>query len=316
MAHSCAFYEQAGTVGLARPGRRRENHLSTTTESWLVGLIGEGITASLTPPMHESEARANGLQYLYRPVDLSVNGRSGTEVGDLLQYGRDLGFNAFNITHPCKQLVMEHLDEVSDDAARLGAVNTVVVTDKGFIGHNTDHSGFGRALSTGLPGAALDKVVQLGAGGAGAAVAYALLKAGTAQLTLIDLDPGRVQERVHALSVLFPDASIAAGTGEDLPGALAAADGFVQATPVGMHSHPGMPVDAALLRPEMWVADVIYRPVRTKLIETAEALGCRVLDGGHMAVGQAVDAFELITGIRPDPARMRAHFLDMVSNGL
>ncbi|MFF2604376.1 shikimate dehydrogenase [Arthrobacter koreensis] len=290
--------------------------MSTTTESWLVGLIGEGITASLTPPMHEREARENGLSYLYRPVDLSVNGRSGTEVGDLLRYGRDLGFNAFNITHPCKQLVMEHLDQVSDDAARLGAVNTVLVTDEGFMGHNTDHSGFGRALAAGLPGAALEKVVQLGAGGAGAAVAYALLKAGVGQLTLIDLDLDRVQERVQALSALFPEAHVAAGTSADLAGALAAADGFVQATPVGMHSHPGMPVDPALLRSELWVADVIYRPARTKLIDTAESLGCRVLDGGHMAVGQAVDAFELITGIRPDPARMRAHFLDMVSNGL
>ncbi|MEB7504849.1 shikimate dehydrogenase [Arthrobacter koreensis] len=290
--------------------------MSTTTESWLVGLIGEGITASLTPPMHEREARENGLQYLYRPVDLSVNGRSGNEVGDLLRYGRDLGFNAFNITHPCKQLVMAHLDEVSDDAARLGAVNTVLVTDSGFTGHNTDHSGFGRALSAGLPGASLERVVQLGAGGAGAAVAYALLKAGASELVLVDLDPERVQERVQALSALFPAARVSAGTGADLPAAMAAADGFVQATPVGMHSHPGMPVDAALLRPELWVADVIYRPVRTQLIETAEALGCRVLDGGHMAVGQAVDAFELITGIRPDPARMRAHFLEMVSNGL
>ena len=303
-------------MGLARRGHRRENHLSTTTESWLVGLIGEGITASLTPPMHEREAQENGLQYLYRPVDLTVNGRSGTEVGDLLRYGRDLGFNAFNVTHPCKQLVMEHLDEVSDDAARLGAVNTVLVTESGFIGHNTDHSGFGRALATGLPGAALDKVVQLGAGGAGAAVAYALLKAGVGELTLVDLDPVRVQERAQALSALFPAAKVTAGAAADLPAAMAAADGFIQATPVGMHSHPGMPVDPVLLRPGLWVADVIYRPVRTKLIETAEALGCRVLDGGHMAVGQAVDAFELITGVRPDPARMRAHFLEMVSNGL
>ena len=290
--------------------------MSTTTESWLVGLIGEGITASLTPPMHEREAQENGLRYLYRPVDLSVSGRSGTEIGDLLRYGRDLGFNAFNVTHPCKQLVLGHLDEVSDDAARLGAVNTVLVTDSGFIGHNTDHSGFGRALDEGLPGAALDKVVQLGAGGAGAAVAYALLKAGVSQLTLVDLDPVRVEERVQALSALFPDSTVITGTADGLPEAVAAADGFVQATPVGMHSHPGMPVDPALLRPELWVADVIYRPVRTQLIETAEAMGCRVLDGGHMAVGQAVDAFELITGIRPDPARMRAHFLEMVSNGL
>ncbi|MCC9193400.1 shikimate dehydrogenase [Arthrobacter sp. zg-Y916] len=289
--------------------------MSTITESLLVGLIGDGITASLTPPMHEREAAACGLHYLYRPVDLAVNGRSAADVGDLLRYGRDLGFNAFNITHPCKQLVLEHLDEVSEDAARLGAVNTVLIQDGRFIGHNTDYSGFATALAQGLPDAALDAVVQLGAGGAGAAVAYALLKAGTRELTLIDLDPERTRERAAALAALFPDAVVRPGSREDLGPALSSADGFVQATPVGMHSHPGLPLDPELLRPESWVADVIYRPVRTQLVDAAEARGCRVLDGGHMAVGQAVDAFRLISGVEPDAARMRAHFLELVNSG-
>ncbi|MBD8043785.1 shikimate dehydrogenase [Arthrobacter sp. Sa2BUA2] len=290
--------------------------MSTTTESWLVGLIGDGITGSLTPPMHEREAQERGMLYLYRPVDLTVNGRSPADVGDLLRYGRDLGFNAFNVTHPCKQLVLEHLDEVSGDADRLGAVNTVLIRDGLFIGHNTDHSGFGSALAEGLPGASLDRVVQLGAGGAGAAVAYALLKAGASSLTLVDLDSARAAERAAALAALFPESSVTAGTPADLPKVLAEADGFVQATPIGMHSHPGLPVDPALISPQTWVADVIYRPVRTALAAAAEAKGCRVLDGGHMAVGQAVDAFELITGVRPDAARMRAHFLEMINSGL
>ncbi|MBD7994035.1 shikimate dehydrogenase [Arthrobacter sp. Sa2CUA1] len=290
--------------------------MSTTTESWLVGLIGDGITASLTPPMHEREAQARGMLYLYRPVDLSLNGHAPAAVGDLLRYGRDLGFNAFNITHPCKQLVLEHLDEVSDDAARLGAVNTVLIRDGRFIGHNTDYSGFGSALAEGLPGAELDQVVQLGAGGAGAAVAYALLKAGAARLTLVDLDSARAAERAASLAALFPASRVTAGEPGDLPKVLAEADGFVQATPIGMHSHPGLPLDPALIAPRTWVADVIYRPVRTELVAAAEARGCRVLDGGHMAVGQAVDAFELITGVRPDAARMRAHFLDMINSGL
>ena len=94
--------------------------MSTVAESYLVGLIGEGITASLTPPMHEREADQHGIRYLYRPIDLSVINRPGDHVGELLQQGRDLGYNAFNITHPCKQLVLEHLDDVSDDARRWG----------------------------------------------------------------------------------------------------------------------------------------------------------------------------------------------------
>ncbi|MCC3301536.1 shikimate dehydrogenase [Arthrobacter sp. zg-Y895] len=289
--------------------------MSGTEESFVVGLIGEGITASLTPPMHEREADHQGLRYIYRPIDLTQLGRPGTDVGALLRAGRDLGFNAFNVTHPCKQLVLAELDVVSDDAERLGAVNTVLIRDGRFIGHNTDFSGFGGALAGGLPDAALDKVVQLGVGGAGAAVAYALLKAGTGQLTLLDLDPLRAAERAAALSGLFPDQRIISGTPADLPAVLPGADGLVHATPVGMHSHPGLAVDLDLLDSSQWVADVVYRPVETELILGAQARGCRVLDGGRMAVGQAVDAFELITGIRPDAARMLAHFHELINQG-
>ena len=269
--------------------------------------------------MHEQAADRLGLRYLYRPVDLSVLGHgegTGAKLKALLHGGRDLGFNAFNITHPCKQMVLQCLDEVSDDAARLGAVNTVLIRDGKFIGHNTDFSGFASALAAGLPDAVLDRVVQLGAGGAGSAVAYALLKAGAAHLTLIDVEYSRAAERAEALKRLFPGQTVAAAQAADLPAALAEADGFMQATPVGMHSHPGLPLDPELLAPRQWVADVIYRPLETELVRAARARGCSVLDGGHMAVGQAVDAFELITGIRPDPDLMRADFLAMIGRGL
>lgn len=288
--------------------------MSTPAESYLVGLIGDGITKSLTPPMHEREAGHHGLRYLYRPIDLAVIGKPGTAVGDLLLAGRDLGFNAFNITHPCKQLVLEHLDEVSDDARRLGAVNTVLVRDGRFVGHNTDFSGFGTALATGLPGPKLDMVVQLGTGGAGAAVAYALLVAGVKSLYVTDIDPARAAERAAALADMFPDRLVNAATAEELPGLLAAADGLVNATPVGMHHHPGTPLDPALVEPRHWVADVIYLPLETELIKDARAKGCATLDGGYMAVGQAYDAFRLITGLAPDAARMRRHFLELTSN--
>ena len=289
--------------------------MSGTEESFLIGLIGEGITGSLTPPMHEREADRQGLRYLYRPVDLTVLGRPGADVGELLRWGRDLGFNAFNVTHPCKQLVLAHLDDVSDDAARLGAVNTVLIRNGKLIGHNTDYSGFGGALAAGLPGADLGSVVQLGVGGAGAAVAYALLKAGTGSLTLLDLDAARAAERAEALGTLFPGQQVVSGTPADLPAALPGADGLVHATPVGMHSHPGLAVDLDLIDPAQWVADVVYRPVDTELITGARAKGCRVLDGGRMAVGQAVDAFALITGIEPDASRMHTHFLELIAQG-
>lgn len=289
--------------------------MSTLADSYLVGLIGEGTTHSLTPALHEQEADRQGLRYLYRSVDLTVVARPAEDVGLILSAGRDLGFNAFNITVPAKQLVLEHLDELSEDAALLGAVNTVLIRDGKFIGHNTDYSGFGSALRDGLPGAALGSVVQLGAGGAGAAIAFALLSAGVEHLTLFDLDLRRSRERAAALSVQFPGRHIESRPLPDVGNSLARADGFVHATPVGMHAHPGLPVDVNLIESRHWVADIVYRPIETELIKASAAKGCRILDGGHMAVGQAVDAFRLITGVEPDGARMRKHFLYMLQQG-
>ncbi|MFJ6028142.1 shikimate dehydrogenase [Pseudarthrobacter sp. NPDC092424] len=289
--------------------------MSAVSESYLVGLIGEGTSHSLTPALHEREADCFGLRYLYRPVDLTVLNRPAADVGKLLQAGQDLGFNAFNITVPAKQVVLQYLDELSDDAARLGAVNTVLIRGGRFIGHNTDYSGFGTALQEGLPDAELDQVVQLGAGGAGAAVAYALLAAGAKSLILADVDPVRAAERAAAMSRLFPGRDVRQVPLDNAAEALADADGLVNASPVGMQGHAGMPLDPSVIKPRQWVADIIYRPIQTELLKAAADKGCRVLDGGHMAVGQAVDAFRLITGLEPQAPRMREHFLSLLRQG-
>jgi len=287
--------------------------MSHRTESYLVGLVGDGVTPSLTPPMHEREGDVQGLRYLYRPIDLLELGLPGESVGELLRSARALGFNGLNITHPCKQLVLQHLDEISPDARRLGAVNTVVIRDGRFIGHNTDFSGFAAALASGLPGARLDRVVQLGAGGAGSAVAYALLTAGVRTLDLVDMDPARAAERAAELAGFFPDATVTARTTAELPQLMPLADGLVHCTPVGMAAHPGVPLDLDLLEARHWVADIVYRPIDTELVRGARAKGCDVLDGGRMAVGQAADAFRIFTGLDADPDRMRSHFLELVA---
>jgi len=234
-------------------------------------------------------------------------------VGSILNCARTLGFNGLNITHPCKQLVLQHLDEISPDARRLGAVNTVVIRDGRFIGHNTDFSGFAAALASGLPGAKLDRVVQLGAGGAGSAVAYALLTAGVRTLDLVDMDPARAAARAAELQGFFPDSTVTARTTAELPQLMRLADGLVHCTPVGMAAHPGVPLDLDLLESRHWVADIVYRPIDTELVRGARAKGCEVLDGGRMAVGQAADAFRIFTGLEADPARMRSHFLELVA---
>jgi shikimate dehydrogenase len=287
--------------------------MSNRAESFLVGLVGDGVMPSLTPYMHEREGDAQGLRYLYRPIDLTELELPGRSVGELLTAARLLGFNGLNITHPCKQLVLEHLDEVSPDARRLGAVNTVVIQDGRFIGHNTDFSGFAAALAAGLPGVKLDRVVQLGAGGAGSAVAYALLTAGVRELELVDTDPDRCAARAAELAGFFPDSRVTARTTAELTQLMPQADGLVHCTPVGMAAHPGVPLDMSLVESRHWVADIVYRPIETELVRVSRAKGCEVLDGGRMAVGQAADAFRIFTGLAADADRMRAHFLELVA---
>ncbi|PXY29727.1 shikimate dehydrogenase [Prauserella flavalba] len=282
-----------------------------TEGSYLVGLVGTGIGPSLSPALHEREADELGLRYLYRRLDLDVLGLKATAIGDLVAAAKLAGFDGLNVTHPCKQLVLAHLDELAPEAEALGAVNTVVFEGDRAIGHNTDSSGFARSVGLGLPDAALDDVVLLGAGGAGAAVAHALLTLGAGTIRIFDADPSRSGALADALRGRFGAERAEAGRldrGDGLAAALARADGLAHATPTGMAAHPGLPLPAELLRPGLWVADIVYRPLDTPLVTTARERGCRVLDGGKMAVFQAADAFRLFTGHEPDAGRMLRHF--------
>ncbi|MGI4954197.1 MAG: shikimate dehydrogenase [Janthinobacterium lividum] len=277
--------------------------------SFLAGLIGSGIGASRTPPMHEREGDEQGLRYTYQNINLDRLGLGTDALPDLLLAAERMGFAGLNITHPCKQAVVPLLDELSPDAQALGAVNTVVLRDGRRRGENTDWWGFAEAFRRNMADAPRDRVVQLGAGGAGAAVAHALLTLGVGRLAIGDVDAGRAASLADSLCARFGGDRAAACT--DLPAAMAAADGLVHCTPTGMAAHPGLPLPAALLRREMWVADIVYFPLETELLRTARALGCRTLDGGSMAVFQAVEAFRLITGVTPDPERMLRHFAEL-----
>lgn len=263
--------------------------------------------------MHQHEGAAQGLSYIYKRIDLQQQGLTPAALPDLLTAAERMGFCGLNITHPCKQLVIPLLHQLSDDARALGAVNTVLFRDRRRIGHNTDWSGFTAGFGRGLAGAKLDRVVQLGAGGAGAAVAYAALKMGAAQLALFDTDGGRATALAASLAALFGAGRVIAGG--DLPAAMAGADGLIHATPTGMAAYPGLPLPAQLLRPAHWVAEIVYFPLQTELLRVAGRAGCRTLDGGAMAVFQAADTFRLFTGLEPDVARMLRDFDTLAGGG-
>jgi len=257
--------------------------------------------------MHEREAAAHGIRCVYRLLDLEVLGRSADLLALLIAAVERAGFAGFNVTHPCKQTVLAHLTSLSDEARVVGAVNTVVLRDGARIGHNTDWWAFRESMRRGLPAARLGRVVQLGAGGAGAATAYAILAMGAERLELIDAMPARAQSLARQLDSHFPGRVHAAELTRD---AIATADGLIHATPMGMAAYAGMALSAEWLHAGLWVAELVYFPLDTALLQAARACGCRTLDGSGMAVWQAVEAFRLFTGIAADPERMRRFFVE------
>ena len=272
----------------------------------LVGLIGAGIQRSLTPAMHEEEARAQGLKLHYQLIDLDAARVGADKLPVLVEAARIMGFAGLNITYPCKQAVIPLLDELSDEAQAMGAVNTVVFRDGRAIGHNTDGSGWAWGFQRTLPQARLNRVVLLGAGGAGSAIAHAVLRLGAQHLVIVDREACRADEAAAALNLRHGAGRVS--TSADAAAALQGATGLIHATPTGMDKLPGLPLPAELLRPELWVAEIVYFPLHTELLRAARAKGCATVDGGTMAVGQAIGAFELFTGRPADAARVEAHF--------
>lgn len=280
-----------------------------TPQTVLAGLVGSGIQLSRTPAMHEREGEAHGLRLVYRLFDTDRMPAQAPSLPELLRAAELCGFCGLNVTYPYKIAVLDHLDALSDNARAVGAVNTIVFRDGKRVGHNTDLWGFGESFRRTMAGTTRDRVLLIGAGGAGVAVAFALLDNGAGHVCVHDSDPARAEGLVAALRQRAGEgaASVAASLAEAASGA----DGVVNATPVGMAKLPGMPIDPELLDPAMWVVDVIYFPLETDLVKAARERGCRAMGGAGMAVFQAVRAFELFTGLKADPARVHASFASL-----
>jgi shikimate dehydrogenase len=262
--------------------------------------------ASRSPWLHEQEAQAQGLQLRYTLFDFDQRGLPDGDLAVVLDTLRNDGYCGTNVTLPFKQLVMPLLDKLDESAVVVGAVNTIAFRNGRMIGHNTDMVGFRDSVAEGLPGVAMRHVLQLGAGGAGAAVASALLSLGVRQLTVCDLALDRAEELVTKLDRRFGTGRAIASNGVGL--ATDACDGIVNATPMGMAGNPGSALGPELILARHWVADVVYFPLETDLLRIARAKGCRVLDGSGMVIGQAARAFEILTGFHANQQRMRESF--------
>jgi shikimate dehydrogenase len=274
----------------------------------LTGLLGAPIAHSASPAMHERAAEALGLRCHYQLIE--VAGAAGDELKLLLEGVRRLGFAGINVTFPYKEAVVDLLDELSPGAAQIGAVNTVVVRDNKLTGHNTDTTGFARAVSDLVTASAHGPVALIGAGGVGKAIAFALAGLGVAELRIFDSESAKAKHLAKQL-----DDRVKTSVAGNVEGALRGVAGMVNGSPVGMLPSLATPVPDHLLHAKMWVADAVYSPLWTPLLTAAKAKGAAVMTGRDLAIYQAADAFELFSGLTPSTIEMGIAFDEVMAKG-
>jgi len=251
--------------------------------------------------MHERAAEALDLHCHYQLIEIPGARRQDLQL--LLEGVRRLGFAGINVTFPYKEAVLDLLDELSPGAARIGAVNTVVVRDNRLIGHNTDTSGFARAVTQFVTISPHGAVAVIGAGGVGRAIAFALADLGVAEVRIFDCEPAKAARLAGQLGQ-----RVKATVADSVEDALRGVAGMVNASPVGMLPSLDTPVPDTLLHPGLWVVDAVYSPLWTPLLTAARAKGATVMTGRELAIHQAVDAFELFTGYAPSASEMGMAF--------
>jgi shikimate dehydrogenase len=255
--------------------------------------------------MHEREAARIGLNCMYVLIDFDALGLSDQVLGTVFAAASRIGFSGLNVTHPFKQSIMPHLARLDREAQAIGAVNAVVFHNRAGSGHNTDSWGFAASFRESMTACSLGRVMQFGAGGAGAAVAHALLDLGAEDLAIVDSDPGKARDLASRLATRFGRRVHPASVD---PATVGTASGIVNTTPVGMAKYPGVPFAPDWLAPRQWVAEIVYFPEETELLRRARALGCRTLAGTGMAIHQAVRAFVLFRGVAADPGAFTGIF--------
>jgi shikimate dehydrogenase len=262
---------------------------ATTGSKILLGLIGSPIKASAAPFMHEAAAEAAGFHAQYRLID--IPGADQAKLRLVLEGIRLLGFSGVNVTFPYKAAVIPLLDSLSDGAKTIGAVNTIVVSGGKLIGYNTDATGFVRAFSEVLGSPGNSPVALIGAGGVGCAIAFAMADLGIRELRLFDTAPERAEALAQRLRGRMSIQVLS-----DVAQALHGAGGVINATPIGMLPDRNSPVPPELINGLAWVADAVYTPLWTPLLQAAKSRGARVMTGRELSICQAVDAFRLFTG--------------------
>lgn len=264
-----------------------------------LGLLGRKLSHSRSPEIHQAWFRLHRQQGTYTLLE-----REPAALETLLPELRAEGYTGINVTIPYKTAVMRHLDDISPEARRIGAVNTIRIGAR-LVGYNTDYAGFGRLVRSLLPDKDIRHVAVLGTGGSCRAVLAWLEDNGAETMTLLSRDPDEAALKWPGLVTRGYDDFTGAGL-----------DLIVNTTPLGMHPHP----DASPLRPDQLagagsVIDLIYNPLQTKLLRDAAALGIPAANGLAMLVAQAVEAQAIWQDMPYDPKVTEAILTEMASDG-
>jgi shikimate dehydrogenase len=266
----------------------------------LLGVIGHPIAHTLSPKMHNAAFAASGLDYVYVALDVLPDDLPAAVSGL-----RALGFRGFNVTMPYKEAILPLLDEVDEVARASGAVNTVVLEERGLRGANTDGSGFVEACGETRVGFEGAKVLVVGAGGAAAAIAVAALGEGARELRILNRSRWRGEKLRDRLREGYPVAGISVYDVADQEEAARGAHVIVNATYLGMKDDDPLPLPAGCLGADMAICDAVYRPGKvTRFIGLARGRGLRTVSGGRMLLYQGVQAQRIWLGNEPDVGAM------------
>ncbi|MFC1993023.1 shikimate dehydrogenase [Chloroflexota bacterium] len=279
---------------------------SVPAKAGLCGIIGDPIEHSMSPPMHNAAFEKMGLDCLYLPFRVSK-----ADLGKAIDGMRALNIVGLNVTIPHKVAVMQFLDELDPLAEKMGAVNTIVNNDGFLKGYNTDATGFLQALlEIGIdPGG--KNVVIIGAGGAARGISFVLAERGS-NMVILNRTVDRARECAGRISKLFKrEASALELNRENQAAALSKAEILINATSVGMSpSIDETPVASDLLSPSLIVCDIVYNPIKTRLLREAERAGAKTVDGVDMLVWQGALAWEKWTGLKAPFEVMRGAVIE------
>ncbi len=276
----------------------------------LLGLIGDNIAASSAPLLHRLAGNHHGVEVEYRRL---VPAELGATLPEILKDCEDQGFTGVNVTYPYKEAVTEFV-RIEDPAVRaLGAVNTVLFGENPPSGFNTDHSGFMALYRAAFGDTAPGAVGVVGAGGVGRAIAFGLVRLGATRIHLLDRNAKQSVGLAEDLRKTHGGTEVMVCDNEET--FAAGLDGVVNATPVGMHGLPGLPLSTERIAEASWAFDAVYTPVETDFLLHARSAGLNAVSGFELFLHQGIDAWKLFSGRTVPEAALRAPLEQAVLSG-